>query len=200
MEIKQLHKQLLYGDIKWRLDKVINLDWTGEVLLMHLNKKGAQMATEMLRKLLKKIPAEPYKQMSFVQPASKEQVKEIVWTTLINFAFFSNRDLPEVWDVWIISTIPTSTWPQGVEREGKNLHMIHQCLLRKQQYRVKKPALHNSFPAHFCGAGVFLSAAPCIHSQRSLKLSKHKTSGLKTRWRLPDLTRMQLAAEEGDAA
>lgn len=26
MEIKQLHEQLLDGDIKWGLDKVINLD------------------------------------------------------------------------------------------------------------------------------------------------------------------------------
>lgn len=76
MEIKQLCKQLLYGDIKWRLDKVINLDWTGQVLLMHLNNKGAQMATEMLRELLKKNPAEPYKQMPFVKPASEERAGE----------------------------------------------------------------------------------------------------------------------------
>jgi len=43
---------------------------------MHLNNKGAQMATAMLRELLKKNPAEPYKQMSFVQPASEEQARE----------------------------------------------------------------------------------------------------------------------------
>lgn len=43
---------------------------------MHLNNKGAQMATEMLRELLKKNPAEPYKQMSFVKPASKERARE----------------------------------------------------------------------------------------------------------------------------
>lgn len=76
MEIKQLHKHLLDCDIKWRLDKVINLDWTGEVLLMHLDNKGAQMVTEMLRELLKKNPAEPYKQMSFVKLACKERVRE----------------------------------------------------------------------------------------------------------------------------
>lgn len=76
MEIKQLHKQLLCGDIKWGLDEFINLDGTGEVLLMHLNNKGAQMATEMLRELLKKNPAEPYKQMSFVKPASEERGRE----------------------------------------------------------------------------------------------------------------------------
>lgn len=43
---------------------------------MHLDNKGAQMATEMLRELLKKNPAEPYKQMSFVQPVSKERARE----------------------------------------------------------------------------------------------------------------------------
>lgn len=73
MEIKQSHKQLLCAGIKWGLDEFINLDGTGEVLLlMHLNNKGAQMATEMLRELLKKNPAEPCKQMSFVKPASEE--------------------------------------------------------------------------------------------------------------------------------
>lgn len=43
---------------------------------MHSDNKGAQMVTEMLRELLKKNPAEPYKQMSFVKPASEERVRE----------------------------------------------------------------------------------------------------------------------------
>lgn len=45
---------------------------------MHLNNKGAQMVTEMLRELPKKNPSEPYKKMSFVKLACKEQVRETV--------------------------------------------------------------------------------------------------------------------------
>lgn len=52
-------------------------------------------------------------------------------------------------------------------------------LKKKPQNRGRETSFAQFFPAHFCGAegGAFLSAAPCIHSQRSLKLPKHKPSG-----------------------
>lgn len=39
---------------------------------MHVNNKGAQMAIEILRERLKENPAEPYKQIPFIQAAPQE--------------------------------------------------------------------------------------------------------------------------------